>query len=388
MKKPLLSIIVPVYNMEAFLQRCIDSILNQTYKNFELILVDDGSTDNSSFICDTYVAKDDRVSVIHIKNSGIFQARKRGVEKARGDIVTFSDADDWLEYNAFEFAIQFMKYNVDIFSYAYTFDNNIIEKHLYNEQLYSKPDIENEIISGMMYDSTISTRRLNPSLCCKYIKRDLFLKVANFIEDRITFGEDALITYPAVCMAEKIYISNKALYHYTHNDFSCTHIFTLERITEIQAFQNNIVQVFNEIGELNRLKYQIDSYIRTFLQMFIKNWYNLELSSISFSFPFDIIPKDSKIIIYGAGNVGKSYINELRIKKFVNVVGWADKKYKEVNIYNNIDIIAPELIVTKEFEFLLIAVWDEKVAYNIKSELVQMGINKNKIIWKQPIHIL
>ena len=97
MSSPAFSIIIPVYNVEKYLPQCVDSVLSQTYKDFELILVDDGSTDTSPSICDSFAAKDARVQVLHQKNSGVSVARNNGVDVARGGYITFIDSDDWVE---------------------------------------------------------------------------------------------------------------------------------------------------------------------------------------------------------------------------------------------------------------------------------------------------
>lgn len=124
-----LSVIVPVYNAEDRIVNCIESILNQTYSKFELILVDDGSTDMSGVLCEEYKRKDNRIITIHTKNSGPYQARKTGAERAHGEILTFSDSDDWFEANAFETAIEILnKNNLDIFLYTYICDNYYVEK--------------------------------------------------------------------------------------------------------------------------------------------------------------------------------------------------------------------------------------------------------------------
>jgi len=99
---PLLSVIVPVYNVEAYVARCVESILNQTYKNLEVILVDDGATDASGAICDTFAAQDPRVRVIHKENGGLSSARNAGLETATGEYITFVDSDDWIEGDALE----------------------------------------------------------------------------------------------------------------------------------------------------------------------------------------------------------------------------------------------------------------------------------------------
>ncbi|MDE6526825.1 MAG: glycosyltransferase, partial [Muribaculaceae bacterium] len=100
--EPKLSVIVPVYKVEDFLPKCIDSILNQTYRNIEVILVDDGSPDNCPAICDKYARKDHRINVIHKTNGGLCSARNAGLDAASGDYVTFVDSDDWIEHDAYK----------------------------------------------------------------------------------------------------------------------------------------------------------------------------------------------------------------------------------------------------------------------------------------------
>lgn len=353
-----------------------------------MILVDDGSTDRSGELCEEYEQKDSRVRVIHIENSGTFQARKVGAKIAKGDILTFSDADDWLEIDAFETVMEmFYKYDPDILAYAYECEG-MIEKHLYEERLYCAVEIRNHIIPEMMYDSAVEKRRLNPSLCCKWIKKELFAKVTESVKDRITLGEDALVSYPAVCMAKSLFICNKALYHYSPNNFSCTHIYPLERIIEVKAFQDNIIRLFDGIGVLDRVRYQVEIYVRSFLAMLIENWYGIELSPVSFSFPYNTILKNSAVFIYGAGKVGKSYINELKLTNYAMIVGWADKNYKSIKEYNGMNVMSPEEIKMTKFDVILIAVRNEEISKAITRDLIDMGIPEEKIIWAKPMRII
>ena len=385
--KKRLSIIIPVYNAENKIEKCINSILNQSYKNFELILVDDGSTDRSAAICGEYASKDNRITAIRMENSGTFQARKIGAQKAQGEILTFSDADDWLESNAFETAMHIFDENdPDIFTYAY-FVGDFIEKHLYEEKLYCQNEVRKLIAPGMMFDSAIGRRRLDPSLCCKYIKRELFLKVTESVMDRITLGEDALVTYPAFCMAQSVFISNKAFYHYEVNSSSCTRTFPLERMIEIRAFQTNITRLFDEMNMCTEMQEQIGHYVRTFLDMFVRNWFGIGISAPArYGFPYESIPQGANIIIYGAGKVGKSYVSELTRSKYATIVGWADKKSKEINAYNNVKVIEPQAIKEKEFDIILIAVLNEEAVSDIKTYLVELGVPEKKIVWIKPIN--
>ena len=119
------SIIVPIYNVERYLEACIESILSQTYENFELILVDDGSPDQCGIMCDKYAVQDSRIKVIHKENQGLGMARNTGLDYATGEFVCFVDSDDWIEPNAVECWIEAQKkYNADIVMCNYQKRNN------------------------------------------------------------------------------------------------------------------------------------------------------------------------------------------------------------------------------------------------------------------------
>lgn len=121
-KYSMLSVIVPVYKVEPFLKRCVDSIIHQTYKNLEIILVDDGSPDNCGAICDEYANKDDRIKVIHKENGGQSSARNVGIAIAKGDYIAFVDSDDWIDSDMYETLIGLAeKYDADIAEGSYRF---------------------------------------------------------------------------------------------------------------------------------------------------------------------------------------------------------------------------------------------------------------------------
>ena len=111
----LVSIIVPIYNTEEYIDKCVESIINQTYKEIEIILIDDGSTDNSPILCDKWEEKDKRIHVIHLKNGGVSRARNIGLKNANGKYISFIDSDDYVESNFIEVMIEeFMKEKADI----------------------------------------------------------------------------------------------------------------------------------------------------------------------------------------------------------------------------------------------------------------------------------
>lgn len=385
----LLSVIIPIYNAEGTIEECIDSVLNQSYTNFELILVDDGSADFSFSICKRYQKDDKRIKIVQTENKGIFQARKTGASISEGKYLTFLDSDDWIEQGAFEFAISIILSNadLDIMTYAFRFDKaGEIEENLYDEGIYEKHEIEEIIQKGMMFDHEIGRRRLNPSLCTKFIKKSLYLYIVNGIDDYITFGEDALVSYTAVCMSQKIGIYNNPFYHYRINEKSCMHRFPIERIEQINWFQKRIREQIGRTKYLPILDKQIDCYTRSFLRVLINNWFNLEYTDLPYVFSKKELIIGKKVALYGAGNVGLSFAKELLIGHYAQLVVWVDKDFDSKIGYMNVEIEDIEKLRKTDFDYLILALYDKVVAMEAKENLVNnVGIPIEKIIWEEPV---
>ena len=229
---PKLSVIVPVYNTEKYLRECVDSILAQTFEDFELILVNDGSTDGSGAICEEYAAKDPRIQVIHQKNGGITVARKSGVRVAQGEYVTFVDSDDWIEREMYATMLDFGKEaapDVVICGMLMETSKGIVpRKEIIKAGFYDKNRMQKELYPIMLFDFVHCMPAINPSLCNKLFKRQLLSNIIERVNDTITYGEDALCTYSGLLDADEIYITNRYLYHYRHhaesvcNTYSCS----------------------------------------------------------------------------------------------------------------------------------------------------------------------
>ncbi|MBR1544899.1 MAG: glycosyltransferase, partial [Alphaproteobacteria bacterium] len=221
MKNAKISVIVPVYNQEKYLKQCIDSIINQTYKNLEIILVDDGSTDTSPQICDDYSKKDKRIKVIHQTNGRQGKARNTGIKAATGDYIGFVDSDDWIETPMFEKLLNAIeKNNADISMCDYIRGN----KHNH------KSRIDSILLNKKVFD----LKTLNPqpqprkmffgmAVCWnKLFKADLAKKYLIFPEN--LFFEDTPAVFDTLIHSSKITVIDKNLYHYRVNDMSTTRI--------------------------------------------------------------------------------------------------------------------------------------------------------------------
>lgn len=177
----MISIIVPIYKVEKYINKCVDSILHQTYDELEIILVDDGSPDNCPAICDEYAKKDSRIQVIHKQNGGLINARKSGLEIAKGEYIGFVDGDDWIEPEMYElFAQQIKKYSPDMVISDFYYDSGTKpanSEQLFEREYYDKYALENEIYPHMLFSGTYYKFGINPCCWSKVYKKELLKKI-------------------------------------------------------------------------------------------------------------------------------------------------------------------------------------------------------------------
>lgn len=381
----MLSVIIPFYRAKETIERCVNSVLEQNIEDLEIIIVDDGSDDGGDALCDDIAKREKRIKVIHSENKGIFGARLNGVLQAKGDIITFVDADDWVDQGAYVDLIeQFYNSDVDVLLYTYKYENSHeVISHDYAEGNYDKQRLKEEVLPSMMWDVSKGKRRLDPSLCCKLMKRNLYLKTTKGVNCRIVLGEDAVVTYPVICASNRIRICNRPYYNYCTSEKSSTRSFPLTRVEEIRSFKNVLKTKLLEFSDFN-FEYQIDCYVRIFVNMMTSEWFGCLRTSQLFSFPFSLLSFGESIRLYGAGDVGKSYYVTIKQTGYVRLNGWYDVRAQLIGSYNGEAIKEPSAIEIKSSERILIAVKDEAFFRTIRSELINMGINEDRIIWSRP----
>ncbi len=220
--KPTLSIIVPVYNVCAFLEKCVNSILSQTFKDFELILVDDGSTDGSGELCDSFVKRDSRVKVIHKENGGVVSARKAGIQAACGEYAGYVDGDDWIDPHMYEKMMYFMKkHNCDLVMCDVVHESKSLPLSSGGTRIdisngyYSREELEEKILPKMMYAGEFYKFGIYPVIWNKLYRREKLITHQMAIDDAIKTGEDAACVYPYILNCGSLYfIKDLSLYHY------------------------------------------------------------------------------------------------------------------------------------------------------------------------------
>lgn len=219
---PKVSVIVAIYKVEQYLEKCLDSVIKQTFQDLEIVLVDDGSPDKCSLICDEYAEKDNRIKVIHQHNQGSVLARQNGLNIASGDYVSFIDGDDWLEPNMYEDMIRLSEDGrADIIITGFIWDGG-----LPSNVKYIQHNIETGVYKGekllLLHDRAIFTGNkfyefgIFPALWNKLIRRDFIMNSGITAPNTaIRMGDDAAVIYPLIARAKHIVVNNdKALYHY------------------------------------------------------------------------------------------------------------------------------------------------------------------------------
>ncbi|WP_223592361.1 glycosyltransferase family 2 protein [Neobacillus bataviensis] len=281
------SIVIPVYNVETYLEQCIDSVIQQSYKDLEIILVNDGSTDNSGKICDEYVSKDSRVKVIHKPNGGLMSAWKAGFLSSIGKYVGFVDSDDWIENNMYEQLVKSaISHDADIAVCQLIKEFNELSNIKLKEKLrlepgvYNSEKIKNEIIPGIINDGSYLGRRLSPNRVTKLFKRELIENNLQFCDDRISLGEDLITCFSCVCDAKTIVIlPDYHPYHYRINNQSITGKYDYKRIEKVNQLNIKLSEIA-KCKDVNIVEQIANDYI------------SLALLCIECEILFSDLPKD------------------------------------------------------------------------------------------------
>ena len=230
------SVIVPIYRVEKYLKRCIDSVLAQSFSDYELILVDDGSPDGCPAICDAYAKEDERIRVIHKENGGLVSARKAGILVAQGEYIFHLDSDDAITEHALQKAYEIvMDTHADIVSFSYQiYKNGEISEPIHDyvpEGLYDKKKMETELYPKLLSDENME--HLFYFVWGKAYRRSLIMPHQLLVSDRISLGEDLSCAVPCYLQAETVYMSREPAYLYTIRDDSISTTFRTEQITQV-----------------------------------------------------------------------------------------------------------------------------------------------------------
>lgn len=382
MERYLISVIVPIYNVEPYLKKCIESIINQTYKNLQILLVDDGSTDQSGAICDEYARKDKRIEVVHKENGGLVSARNAGLCRARGEYIGFVDADDYIDSGFYQELLRdIMESNVDFVHAGYIIEDCFSKKicNQYNQGIYEIAGKQADFIRTYIFQVD-SDLHMQYGVVSKLFKAELIKKCYAMVPVSQVRGEDMLCTCLCLLHSDRIFLDTRAHYHYLMRSESLTHRNEIEDMIILANLYQCFIRYFGEYGMLSVVRDEMRRYFK-----------DLFLGFLSLTLEGETLPlfkygnvsgiRGKRIALYGAGMVGRDYYAQLSRYEDIEIVVWADKNEKACDYKK---VTGKEHLLEYSFELLILAVLNRDLAETITSELVEMGIPENIIVWEKP----
>lgn len=380
-KCPLISVIVPIYGIDRYLGICIESLIDQTYRNIEIILVDDGSLDRCPEICDLYAKKDSRIKVVHKQNGGLVSARKAGLEVATGDYIGYVDGDDWVDSGFYQAMVTTIsEYGSDVVVAGMSRDLFSISSKIMSKIPAGNYEGERlkKLKQNMLTYERFSRIGITTYLWNKLFKREKLIPFQMSVDNGISIGEDAAVTYPYLMDCDKVSVINNCDYHYRQREDSM-----LKKTTSYSREVVGLKKLHEHLviaAELYDSEFNYKNQIRDFVLGICIMRSGGVLKEIRDDFsPYDREFYGSDIVVYSAGTYGQQLMRRIEENKYCNVIGWVDVDYKE---YRRccLDVDSIESIDFMKFDYVLVATVDGVMADSIRSKLIWRGVPEEKIL--------
>lgn len=377
-----LSVIVPVHNVRPYLARCLDSILSQTYQAMDIVLVDDGSTDGSGDICDSYAQRDKRIQVMHQANRGVVNARNTGLRQARAEapFVTFVDSDDWLEPDTYASMMEVIEREQVVCVLAGHYEDTGSTQRTCLEGMaagrYDRERMQREFLPQMMGKEPFFTWGIFPSLCNKIFAKRIIVPIMLAEDEHIRMAEDAAAVFLALSCGEPVYVMGKCFYHYVQKRSSSVKMIpprARER-SEYAALQTFMVQHLRTELRGGWTRHALFVMVQRADALY-RGWSNLP-----YLFPFPQVAKGSKIILYGAGTYGQRLYQALQSTGFMQVVGWSDRNALALRELG-LPVDPPEAIGSMPAEDIVVAISIGNARLGAQQDLQRRYPDKRVHVW-------
>ena len=378
------SIIVPAYNAERYIGECIDSLIRQTYKNIEIILVDDGSVDTTGAVCEEYRRRyQPLIQVIDSEHCGVTNARLKGVQKAVGEYLAFVDADDWIEKDYIA-SMFFCMDGADMIAAGISREQMGEDGSIFCEYngivsgMYVSEGERKKLYEKMLYCASPYQFGVLPYLCNKIFRKALMQPFLESVDKRIFDGEDVAVVYPYLLAAEKIVLTDDCKYHYRNHGDSASFRDFAEAYWNASCLYQTLYAYFEKSEYRKSLMEQLDYYM---CRIIWKKDPAAYLSVNSFLFPFGKVKAESRIILYGMGKMGAALYYQLKQTNYCRLSAWADRNPRKPGSKTaSVPYIFPWEIMKYPFDYVIIAIQNEMIAAKAAKELSAMGIAEQKII--------
>ena len=379
---PKVSVIVPVYNVEPYIRRCIDSIINQTYKNLEIILVDDGSADSSGKICDEYAARDARILVRHSANGGLVSARKAGTCLAQGEYVSFVDGDDWIDSNRMEQAVlKLQDERVDMLylgGYIREFkDERAFIVDDFVEETFCGDDMA-RIFPLLQVPDKAFKRALRPVMWNWIIRKDIVAMQQSQADERISMGEDMLAIWSCALSANSARVFQCPTYHYTQRPGSLMCVFDSKEAFRMKLLSRQLMEAVEKSRHKSNDVVRTCAALSAIQTIVFSDWTLLLKAVPNCLVPYMNVKRGSRIVVFGAGKIGFHMVDAISRVGGYEIVAVCDNNTQRPAI-NGHEILLPKDAVKLNSDFVVVAVGYESMAMQMKNDLLSLNVPENKI---------
>jgi hypothetical protein len=377
-------VIVPIYRGEQYLAPCIESIIAQTFRDIEIILVDDGSPDACPGICDSYALRDRRIKVIHKTNGGIVSARKAGLEASTGEYIGYVDGDDWVEPEMYEHMIAHaVRYGADVVACGHKEElgGRVVEvlRNTVACGVYSGDRLVREVFAKMLYSGKFSQFGIFTFVWNKLFRRSVLFDNQMRVDERIFIGEDAACVYPTLLESGVVCVNDSTHYHYRQRvDSSVKTRMKMEEEVQKLGFLHQYLSLrFRESTHAALLLHQLDYFLLSLLT--VRSDSLICNGSVRGKLrAFNEITIGSKVVICGAGTFGQHLHSRIQGNGSYQITGWVDEHFNEYKGFG-LDVNPLSSIMDMVYDFVVIAFIDETVTDAMIEKLTRVGVEMNKI---------
>lgn len=382
MREPLVSVVIPVYNVAPYLERCLDSVIAQTYRNLEIICVNDGSTDESGEILAKYAEKDARIRIITQENRGLVAARKAGIREAHGKYATAVDSDDWIEPKMYENLVkEAEEHQADIVTSGMIRDygNHLVrEEDMVPAGVYDKEGLLQKVFPTMIYTGRFFESGIRCNICNKLYRLELLRGCQLEVDDRIESGEDGAVVYPCFLRAERVVVTRECYYRYCLRGDSIVGVRNPRDMESIRILRAHLLEKIEKQGILvDELKRQVEFYIAYALLLKVPESLVRASRNNLLIEPFSNLEQGSRVVLYGAGKFGWKLKQYFEQSKLCEVVLWVDKKNRSEEGIEAIERL--QALSADAYDRVVIGVAMEVMCNEIQSGLEAMGISPDRI---------
>lgn len=393
--KKTITVIITTYNNDKYIKRCIESVIDQDYSDLEIVIVDDGSHDNTADICDFFEKKYSNIKVIHQQNQGTISARKRGIENATSEIVGFIDGDDWIDPNYCSSVMEIFNQhqNLDVISTGLMFEyiENPVKNHILFDGVeagsYDRKEIFELIMPGFIYNYIIDRGNITTSVCSKVIKRKTALDAINELDEKLTFGEDGAYVLSILSKIDKLYIMHKAYYHYEQHEKTQNNNFNSNSYGQLKKLKLNMEYIAKKMKVYEVLEKQIEEYVKSYYIALTRSNFDINIDNRVYLFPDELVRDRSRVIIYGAGKVGTQFVKYLLHNSKYCLVGWIDQKMQE-EFQSNVIPCSVNEISKLQYDIIILAADDAEIRNKMGERLESLGVDKRKVISRKLVSYL